>query len=366
MRRVNAQVSYIVDRGEQVHTAEAAKAIAAAAPQLPASALEADEDVLDGEAEAEVDEEATRTSRPRRTAIRNPTGSHASRTAERSAARRQRTHDGERDGGRSRRRRRGRGRGGEARGTAREARSLSHATPRPNNSSTRTEDHGEASPEEGEAVSNSRASRRRARRRRRCPPPAPARPPRRTPQPARPQRRSAVPGQWRRRPNPACSTRSRTWTVRRSRLRAGADPIRRRPTSGPRRRKPQLRLRPSKSRRAAARPFASRRHSATPARRRPCPGRSAADAGDLLDGERGKRPAQARLVGQEAARRQELAHDPMAPHDANPPGSSATRNRRSIAMARPASPPTWRCGFIRRNCSAATPSWCCMAAATVR
>src|SRR4029077_4435634 len=55
---VNAQVSYIVDRGEQVHTAEAAKAIAAAAPQLPVSALEADEDVLDGEVEAEIDEEA--------------------------------------------------------------------------------------------------------------------------------------------------------------------------------------------------------------------------------------------------------------------------------------------------------------------
>src|SRR5580704_15688391 len=39
---VSAQVSYIVDRGEQVHTAEAAKALAAAAPQM-ISTLDADE-----------------------------------------------------------------------------------------------------------------------------------------------------------------------------------------------------------------------------------------------------------------------------------------------------------------------------------
>src|SRR5665647_3987759 len=43
---VNAQVSYIVDRGEQVHTVEAAKALALAAPQM-VSVLEADEDILD-------------------------------------------------------------------------------------------------------------------------------------------------------------------------------------------------------------------------------------------------------------------------------------------------------------------------------
>ena len=54
---VNAQVSYIVDRGEQVHTAEAAKILAAAAqPPLP-SMVEADEDVLDAAAEADVEEE---------------------------------------------------------------------------------------------------------------------------------------------------------------------------------------------------------------------------------------------------------------------------------------------------------------------
>src|SRR5471032_2313227 len=49
---VGAQVSYIVDRGEQVHTVEAAKALAAAAPQM-VSTLDADEDILDAAAESE-------------------------------------------------------------------------------------------------------------------------------------------------------------------------------------------------------------------------------------------------------------------------------------------------------------------------
>jgi ribonuclease E len=53
---VNAQVSYIVDRGEQVHTVEAAKALAAAQPQIT-SPLEADEDILDAAAETDADEE---------------------------------------------------------------------------------------------------------------------------------------------------------------------------------------------------------------------------------------------------------------------------------------------------------------------
>src|SRR5450755_3861985 len=54
---VNAQVSYIVDRGEQVHTVKAAKVLAAAAQPLPASGVEADEDVLDAAAGAEADVE---------------------------------------------------------------------------------------------------------------------------------------------------------------------------------------------------------------------------------------------------------------------------------------------------------------------
>jgi ribonuclease E len=54
---VNAQVSYIVDRGELMHTPEAAKAILAAQPQA-ISVLEAEEDVLDdAAAEDEVEED---------------------------------------------------------------------------------------------------------------------------------------------------------------------------------------------------------------------------------------------------------------------------------------------------------------------
>jgi len=106
---VNAQVSYIVDRGEQVHTVEAAKILAAAAqPPLP-SMVEADEDVLDAAAGSDVEDEAEDAGER---AIGDVTeapelahgdgGGHAPRG------------DGEREGGR-RRRRRGRGRGGEPR-----------------------------------------------------------------------------------------------------------------------------------------------------------------------------------------------------------------------------------------------------------
>ncbi len=102
---VNAQVSYIVDRGEQVHTVEAAKLLAAAAQPPLASAVEADEDVLDAEAEADIDEgpetQAEEEAEPRDLAQAD-TGGEAPRGG------------GEREGGR-RRRRRGRGRGGEPR-----------------------------------------------------------------------------------------------------------------------------------------------------------------------------------------------------------------------------------------------------------
>ena len=47
---VSGQQSYIVDRGEQVHTVEAAKALAAAAVQMHFAAREDDEDVLDAAA----------------------------------------------------------------------------------------------------------------------------------------------------------------------------------------------------------------------------------------------------------------------------------------------------------------------------
>ncbi len=181
---VNAQVSYIVDRGEQVHTAEAAKAIAAAAPALPASALEADEDVLDGEAEAEADEEADEDVEAKTQGHPEPETPDLMQAEPPSEAPRgDRERNGERDGGR-RRRRRGRGRGGEARG------SREGAPPFPRDAAPEQlnaqEDHGDGSPEEREGADQQPASRRSAGSRRRCPPQATARPPRRPPQPARP------------------------------------------------------------------------------------------------------------------------------------------------------------------------------------
>ena len=115
---VNAQVSYIVDRGEQVHTAEAAKILAAAAQPLPASAVEADEDVLD--AAAEVDNETELEAEAASEAAPETYDAEAPDEAPAEARGEQPRGDGERDGGRRRRRRgRGRGRGGEPREAAR-------------------------------------------------------------------------------------------------------------------------------------------------------------------------------------------------------------------------------------------------------
>ncbi len=100
---VNAQVPYAVDRGEQVHTVEAAKILAAAAqPPLP-SMVEADEDVLDAAAEADDDVEAE---------ADVETESFAGEVTEAPEfAPAEDGGDGERDGRRRRRRGRGRGRG---------------------------------------------------------------------------------------------------------------------------------------------------------------------------------------------------------------------------------------------------------------
>jgi ribonuclease E len=117
---VNAQVSYIVDRGELMHTVEAAKAIAAAAPALPVSALEADQDALDTESDAEIDEEEeeaeteTPASDEAETSDAMPAETHGE--APRHDGEQHGGRGGERDGGRRRRRGRGRGRGGEGRG----------------------------------------------------------------------------------------------------------------------------------------------------------------------------------------------------------------------------------------------------------
>jgi ribonuclease E len=100
---VNAQVPYAVDRGEQVHTVEAAKILAAAAqPPLP-SMVEADEDVLDAAAEADDDEEAEG----------ERYSGEVSEAPESAAAEvgGESREDSERDGRRRRRRGRGRGRG---------------------------------------------------------------------------------------------------------------------------------------------------------------------------------------------------------------------------------------------------------------
>ena len=111
---VNAQVSYFVDRGEQVHTAEAAKLLAAAAQPPLASGVEADEDVLDAAAEADDDVEAEAEAEAEADASEEPF--EAAVTPVETDENRPRGGDGERDGGRRRRRRgRGRGRGGEPR-----------------------------------------------------------------------------------------------------------------------------------------------------------------------------------------------------------------------------------------------------------
>ena len=109
---VNAQVSYIVDRGEQVHTAEAAKILAAAAqPPLP-SMVEADEDVLDAAAEADVEEETEAETESESFAGEVTEAPEFAPAEDGGEAPR---GDGERDGRRRRRRGRGRGRGGEPR-----------------------------------------------------------------------------------------------------------------------------------------------------------------------------------------------------------------------------------------------------------
>jgi ribonuclease E len=142
---VNAQVSYIVDRGEQVHTVEAAKALAAAAQPPLASAVEADEDVLDAAADADAEDETeeeteAETGEDAETPqagvadsggqMPRPDGEHGR---------------GEGEGGR-RRRRRGRGRGGEPR-EPREGAAQFNRDTAPEHAIAH-EDHDAGSPEE--------------------------------------------------------------------------------------------------------------------------------------------------------------------------------------------------------------------------
>ncbi len=102
---VTGQQSYVVDRGEQVHTPEAARNLAAQQPQIPISADETEEEFVAAEEQEEAAELAA--AEPEGEAHRE---------------------NGEHEGGRKRRRRRGRGgrgRGGEPR---RETQALTHDT----------------------------------------------------------------------------------------------------------------------------------------------------------------------------------------------------------------------------------------------
>jgi ribonuclease E len=129
---VNAQISYTVDRGELVHTAEAAKAILASQPQI-VSVLEADEDVLDvaaadDEADEDIEDNGETFGKAHEAEHDNieqvdAGGPKPQAEAERGGHRggegrggEARDGEGEREGGRRRRRRgRGRGRNGEPR-----------------------------------------------------------------------------------------------------------------------------------------------------------------------------------------------------------------------------------------------------------
>jgi ribonuclease E len=97
---VTGQQSYIIDRGEQVHTVEAAKTLAAAQPEF-VSPVEEEEEVLEAEAETEAEAAPSE-------AAETPDLAQAEISAQAPRG------EADREGGR-RRRRRGRGRGREPR-----------------------------------------------------------------------------------------------------------------------------------------------------------------------------------------------------------------------------------------------------------
>jgi len=106
---VTGQQSYVIDRGEQVHTPEAARSLAAQHPQL-APVEEMEDDTV------EVDESFEESEFPAETEQRVESGER---------------EGGEREGGRRRRRRRGRGgrgRGGEPREHVQNAQNFTHDT----------------------------------------------------------------------------------------------------------------------------------------------------------------------------------------------------------------------------------------------
>jgi ribonuclease E len=148
---VTGQQSYVVDRGEQVHTPEEARALAAAQPQLT-SPLEAEEDVLDTETEAEAEHDPELAAAEAAEADEGPIPQHQVADAGTGDELPRETSErgGEREGGRRRRRRgRGRGRGGEPRegGAPREGTpQFTHETVAEH--AVAHEDHDAGSPEE--------------------------------------------------------------------------------------------------------------------------------------------------------------------------------------------------------------------------
>ncbi len=130
---VTGQQSYVIDRGEQVHSVEAAKTLAAASAAYTAP-VEEEEDVAEDEAEAEVE---------------SGEAADASEAAEAPAI-----DDGgepRRDGARRRRRRgRGRGRGGEPREPRDGAPEFTHETVAEH--AVAHEDHDGGSPDEDEGA----------------------------------------------------------------------------------------------------------------------------------------------------------------------------------------------------------------------
>ena len=131
---VTGQLSYIIDRGEQVHSVEAAKILAAASPALT-PLVEEDEEIFETEAESEPESEEA---------------SEASAASEASDAPPSETGgEPRRDGGRRRRRGRGRGRGGEPREPRDGAPEFTHETVAEH--TVAHEDHDAGSPEEDDS-----------------------------------------------------------------------------------------------------------------------------------------------------------------------------------------------------------------------
>ncbi|MDO8877699.1 MAG: Rne/Rng family ribonuclease [Pseudolabrys sp.] len=149
---VSAQVSYIVERGEQMHTADAAKAIVAAAPPMPV--LFEEDDFVEPEQEAEDDGEEMMSAPSSIEVVENDNGDEAEAGGDSEG------EGADRDGGPRRKRRRGRGRGrGEGReGSGREGSPREGSPREPRESVARAdntaehavahEDHDGGSPEE--------------------------------------------------------------------------------------------------------------------------------------------------------------------------------------------------------------------------